>query len=1016
MQTALKILAQRPGLAVWSPASSPTAGTLSAPGASKTPAASRLAAQTNANVIAQELAAQSASVLQAGDVQPIDAPSTISETMSAAQVQAPGKGDAAMSASQQGVEATVAAAQAEPEARAAEEARQAASGAPEPPAAPVVSDAISSGEPSQQSAIPGSSGRPHGGESSSALVADMPKEESAQSTAAIAQSINAGGRAALKGAAGATGIPEPAKAAGAAKAETHPREGTAAQAAALSEAYVNGPAAAPHVDARPPALEVDAVIEASAHGSLEEACQAPELGELTSHALEVGAGAEQRAADCRRKRERPTELDRLEETEKPVRGPPTVARPEIVEEPARGPSAQPGFSEAEAAAYGLVARAETGTQRGSAAAHAEAVVATAVPAETRAVGPQAYKSADVTAEGPADSAKSVLEPTTQYGKNPISRIAAALAAGRATCQAVELPSQARPSGETPPEIPAQTTAENAMDAATPGASQLAQWTVDGTDDESAHSAALVSPSVEQHAEQVPRTEARRDTLSDSCVPEELPATDLQGAKAQPPQADGEACESTAAEVSPAVQQPVQAAGLCKMPSAELLCSEVLPDIAFDSPRPESADIFAPAAAAAGPTHGTSAARSRRFSAVPESAVPGVSPRAHGPSRLGQPSVQTHAHPADSPATGDAKLLGRAGWAAKGSSENQPEPSDSMPSGPTPAHAPVPHVPEGAGAQRKAALVAVCPSKGQSEPSDSLQEAEPAVLGTVGSTLASHADVAASQASAQGSQHAVEGTDRDAAFPEADTGIATPVLQAFPLITAVPDKHGQPSSANEESPKVAAASQTSLQDSQNAAAGADRAAAVREHASGDAMPPAVLQAAQSALKLDAADAAPPDLFHGAQPAALVITVPDKPGQPGDFGQPSSAHEEFPKIAAALLEAASITVRPPKPKRTAQTVPCDADHLVKPAQEAAAPAVAAVHGPNAVTHVFKLPQPVKVGATLPSSCMTGSHALLPGGLTQAEHLKGLKMCDSKDAAGKALAMHNFLHAMTLLAHLG
>ena len=327
MQTALKILSQRPDLAVWSPASSPTPGALTAPGASKTPAVSRLAAQTTAEIVAPEFAAHSAPVLQARDVQardvqPTGAPSTFSEAMSAAQVQAAGKGDAAMSASQQGVEAAVAAAQVEPEAHAAEEARQGASVAPEPPAAPVVSDANSSGEPSQQSAIPGSSGRPHGGESSSALVADMAEEESAQSTAAIAQSIDAGGRAAPKGAAGATGLPEPTKAAGVAKAETHPCEGTADQAAALSGAYPKAPAAVPHVDACPPALEVDAAIDASAHGSLEEACQAPELGELTSHALEVGAGAEQCAADCSRKRERPTELDRLEETEKPVRGPP----------------------------------------------------------------------------------------------------------------------------------------------------------------------------------------------------------------------------------------------------------------------------------------------------------------------------------------------------------------------------------------------------------------------------------------------------------------------------------------------------------------------------------------------------------------------------------------------------------------------------------------------------------------------------------------------------------------------
>lgn len=111
-----------------------------------------------------------------------------------------------------------------------------------------------------------------------------------------------------------------------------------------------------------------------------------------------------------------------------------------------------------------------------------------------------------------------------------------------------------------------------------------------------------------------------------------------------------------------------------------------------------------------------------------------------------------------------------------------------------------------------------------------------------------------------------------------------------------------------------------------------------------------------------------------------------------------------------------MRPPKPKRSVETVPGDADHLVKTAQEASAPAAAAGHGPNAVTHNFKLPQPVKVGATLPSSCIMGSHALLPGGLTQAEHLEGLKICDSNDAAGKALAMHTSLHATTLLAHLG
>ena len=908
MQTALKILSQRPDLVVWSPASSPTAGTLSAPSASKTPAASRLAAQTNADAIAPELAAQSAPLLQAGDVQPIEAPSTLSEQR-----------------------------------------------------------------------------------------ADVLKEESAQSTAAIAQSTDAGGRAAPKEAAGAMGIPEPAKAAGAAKAETHPCEGTADQAAAPSEAYPKGPAAAPHVDAHPPAFDVDAAIEASAHGSLEEACQTPELGELTSHALEMGAGAEQCAADGRRKRERPTELERLEETEKPVRGPPTVAQQGVAEGLARGPPAQHGFSEAEAAADGLAACAETGTQTGSATAEAEADVATALPAETCAVGRQAYESADVLAEGSADSAKSVLEPTAQYGANTGSRNAAALTAGRATRQAVELPSQARPSGETPPEPPAQTTTDIAMRAATPGASQLAQWTVNGTDDESAHSAAPVSPSVAQHAEQAPHEEARRDAPGDSCVSEELPATDLQGANAQPRQADGEACESTAAEGSTAVQQPVQAAGPRKMPSAELLCSEVLPDSAFNSPRQESADIYAPAAATPAPTRGTSAARSGRFSAEPKSAVPGVSPRAHGPSRLGQPSGQTHAHAADTPMTGDAEVLGRAEWATGGPSKSQPEPFDSMPSGPTQAHAPVP---EGAEVPRKAILAAVGPSKVQSEPSDRLQEAEAAVPGTVGSTLASQADVVASQASAQGSQPAVEGTDRDAAVPQADAANATPpaVLQAASLVAAVPDKHGQPSSAREESPKVAAASQTFLQDTQNAAVGAERDAAVRGPASVDALPPAVLQAAQSALKLDAADAVPPAAFHGAQSATLAITVPGKPGQPGDSGQPSSAHEESPKIAAALLEAASITVRPPKPKRSAETVPGDADHPAEIAQEAAAPSLAAGHGPDAGTQNFKLPQPVKVGATPPSSCIMGSHALLRGRSTQAERLEGLEICDSNDAAGK------------------
>ena len=1002
MQTALKILSQRPDLAVWSPASSPAAGTLSAPGASKTPAASRLAAQTSADATAPELAAQSAPLLQAGDVQPIEAPSTLSEAMSVAQVQAAGKGEAAVSASQQGVEAAVAAVHIQGEAHAAEKApRQAASGAPDPLAAPVVSDAISSDEPSQQSAVPGSSGRPHGGASSSAPVADVLKEESAQSTAAIAQSTDAGGRAAPKEAAGAMGIPEPAKAAGAAKAETHLCEDTADQAAAPSEAYPKGPAAAPHIDAHPPASESDAAIEASAHGSLEEACQTPELGELTSHALEMGACAEQCAADGRRKRERPIELERLEETEKPVRGPPTVAQQGVAEGPASGPPAQHGFSEAEAAADGLAACAETGTQTGSAAAKAEAVVATALPAETCAVGRQANDPADVLAEGPADSAKSVLEPTAQYGANPGSGDAAALTAGRATRQAVELPSQASPSGEIPPKPPAQTTTDNAMGAATPGASQLAQWTVDGTDDESAHSAALVSPSVAQHAEQAPHEEARRDALSDSCVPEELPATGLQGANAQPRQADGEACESAAAEGSTATQQPVQAAGPCKMPSAELLCSEMLPDIAFDSPRQKSADIYAPAAAAPAPTRSTSAARSGRFSAEPESAVPGVSPRAHGPSRLGQPSGQTHAHAADTPVTGDASVLGRAGWAAGGPSKSQPEPSDSMPAGATHTHAPVPPVPEGAEAPRKAVLAAVGPSKGESEPSDRVQEAEAAVLGAVGSTLASQADVVASQASAQGSQPAVEGTDRDAAVPKADAANATPpaVLQAASLVAAVLDEHGQPSSAREESPKFAAASQTFLQDTQNAAVGADRDAAVPGPASADAPPPAVLQAAQSALKLDAADAVPPAAVHGAQSATLAITVPGKPGQPGDSGQPSSAHEESPKIAAALLEAASITVRPPKPKRSAETVPGHADHPAETAQGAAAPSLAAGHGPDAATQNFKLPQPVKVGATPPSSCIMGSHALLRGRSTQAERLEGLEICDSKDAAGKA-----------------
>lgn len=1003
MQTALKILSQRPDLAVWSPASSPAAGTLSAPGASKTPAASRLAAQTSADATAPdatapELAAQSAPPLQAGDVQPIEAPSTLSEAMSVAQVQAAGKGEAAVSASQQGA---VAAVHIQGEAHAAEKApRQAASGAPDPLAAPVVSDAISSDEPSQQSAVPGSSGRPHGGESSSAPVADVLKEDSAQSTAAIAQSTDAGGRAAPKEAAGAMGIPEPAKAAGAAKAETHLCEDTADQAAAPSEAYPKGPAAAPHVDAHPPASESDAAIEASAHGSLEEACQTPELGELTSHALEMGAGAEQCAADGRRKRERSTELERLEETEKPVRGPPTVAQQGVAEGPARGPPAQHGFSEAEAAADGLAACAETGTQTGFAAAKAEAVVATALLAETCAVGRQANGPAHVLAEGPADSAKSVLEPTAQYGANPGSGDAAALTAGRATRQAVELPSQASPSGEIPPE-PAQTTTDNAMGAATPGVSQLAQWTVNGTDDESAHSAALVSPSAAQHAEQAPHKEAGRDALGDSCVPEELPATDLQGANAQPRHADREACESAAAEGSTAVQQPVQAAGPCNMPSAELLCSEVLPDIAFDSPRQESADIHAPAAAAPGPTRGTSAARSGRFSAEPESAVPGGSPRARGPSRLGQPSGQTHAHAADTPVTGDAEVLGRAGWAAGRPSKSQPEPSDSMPAGATHAHAPVPPVPEGAEAPRKAVLAAVGPSKGQPEPSDRVKGAEAAVLGTVGSTLASQADVVASQASSQGSQPAVEGTDRDAAVPKADAANATPpaVLQAASLVAAVPDEHGQPSSAREESPKVAAASQTVLQDTQNAAVGADRDAAVRGPASADALPPAVLQAAQSALKLDAADVVPPAAVHGAQSATLAITVPDKPGQPGDSGQPSSPHEESPKIAAALLEAASITVRPPKPKRSAETVPGDADHPAETAQGAAAPSLAVGHGPDAATQNFKLPQPVKVGATPPSLCIMGSHALLRGRSTHAERLEGLEICDSKDAAGKA-----------------